>query len=45
MNWMSLARDQNRRVYSPVKISSENGFVNVVNSFKEWNWEGDEPIG
>lgn len=44
LNWLSLASDYNKRLYSPVEIRNGNTLVNKINSFKEWEWDGPEPM-
>lgn len=45
LNWMSIAPDYNKRLFSPVSISSETStFFNHINSLKEWAWDGPEPL-
>ena len=40
---MSTAPDANSRLYSPVKLT-DGLFFNEINSFKEWDWNGPEPM-
>ena len=35
--------DQRRRIVAPVNISSKN-MVNTLNEWREWKWEGPEPL-
>jgi hypothetical protein len=41
--FVSIAPDYNKRLYSPV-ILTNGVFYNKLNSFKEWNWDGAEPL-
>ena len=43
LNFLSTAPDANSRLYSPVKLT-DGLFFNEINSFKEWDWNGPEPL-
>lgn len=41
--WLSIAPDYNKRLFSPVTLTNGK-FKNIINSFKEWDWHGPEPL-
>jgi len=41
---MSIAPDFNSRQFSPVYLKINGKTLNKVNSLKEWNWDGTEPM-
>ena len=41
---MSIAPDYNARLFSPVYLKKNGVTLNIVNSLKEWNWDGPEPM-
>lgn len=43
LNFYSVAPDMKKRMFSPVTFENEH-FTSVVNSLKEWEWHGPEPL-
>ncbi|KAM3144741.1 hypothetical protein pb186bvf_003050 [Paramecium bursaria] len=43
LNFLSTAPDADSRLYSPIKLT-DGLFFNEINSFKEWDWNGPEPM-
>lgn len=44
LNWLSIAPDWNTRLFSPVHLRLNGVEVNKINSYKEWEWAGPEPL-
>lgn len=43
LTFVSIAPDYNTRLYSPVYLT-DGIFTNKINSLREWNWDGGEPL-
>ncbi|KAM3135691.1 hypothetical protein pb186bvf_012217 [Paramecium bursaria] len=43
LNFMSTAPDKNKRLYSPIQLT-DGKFFNQINSFREWQWNGNQPM-
>lgn len=43
LNFYSVAPDMNKRLFSPVTFSNDQ-FTTTLNSPKEWQWNGPEPL-
>jgi hypothetical protein len=41
---MSIAPDYNTRLFSPVYLKKNGKTINMVNSLREWEWDGPEPM-
>jgi hypothetical protein len=44
LNWMSIAPDYCDRLFSPVYLKKDGVTYNMINSLREWSWEGPEPL-
>jgi hypothetical protein len=44
LNWMSIAPDYKDRLFSPVYLKKNGQVYNMINTLKEWKWEGPEPL-
>jgi hypothetical protein len=41
---MSIAPDYADRLFSPVYLKKNGQVYNMINTLKEWSWEGPEPL-
>ncbi|EAR99597.2 IPT/TIG domain protein (macronuclear) [Tetrahymena thermophila SB210] len=45
LEWESQAPDHNKRSTAPVYVTSLDGtYKNKINMFREWEWDGNEPM-
>lgn len=45
LEWRSDAADFNKRSHAPVYLTSADGtYTNKINMFREWVWDGNEPM-
>lgn len=45
LEWRSEAKDYNKRSHAPVYLTSTDGtYTNKINLYREWVWDGNEPM-
>lgn len=45
LEWRSEAADYNKRSHAPVYLTAVDGtYTNKINLFREWEWDGNEPM-